>query len=636
MAKPLFPSKHGVEGWQRFSKQRVCPICAGHPLIDRGKGRRCYGYISTDGLYAHCTREDKAGGLDLTANANTYAHKLAGDCACGTSHGDAPREPMRRPGRFAVVADFIYRGVEGEIVMRVVRLEPKSFRQGRPDGKGGWTWNLQGTEPVLYRLPELAAADRDATVYVAEGEGVVDALRQLGVVATTNCGGALKWRDTYNDALCGRHVALLPDNDSVGQRHARDVARRLKGIAASVVIVELPGLPAKGDAVQWIAAGGTREELDRLTEAAREAATTPRGPEVLVRLSDVQAEQIQWIWPGRLPASKLVTVDGDPGLGKSTMVIDWAARISRGLPFPGSAETREPAGVVLLSLEDGLADTIRPRLEAAGADLDRVAAMRGVMRRGVEDIPSLPHDLGAIASSCRRVKAKLLVVDPLSAYFDGTVDSHKDQDVRRALTPVGKLAEELGVLIVVVRHLTKNTGAAAIHRGGGSMGIVGAARCGLVVARDPDDEQARVLATVKSNLAVEAQAIRFRLETTPFGVARVVWLGASRHSANDLLAAPSDGEERTALSEAVHFLTEVLGHGPLKAQEIAKLAAGAMVAQGTLRRAREQMQVVVKRIGFGPESHFVWSLPADEKPAHNETHSAGRDAVPAGWEGGDL
>ncbi|MFB3893285.1 MAG: hypothetical protein ACE15C_14820 [Phycisphaerae bacterium] len=170
-------------------------------------------------------------------------------------------------GRGRIVAAYDYRDAQGQLVYQVVRFEPKDFRQRRPDGNGGWTWKMGGVKRVLYRLPDLLAAAPADWIVVAEGEKDVDGLVGIGMVATTNPQGAGKWSKLSDDsALVGRRVAILPDRDQPGRDHALDVARRLCGKAAEVRIVELPG--DGKDASDWIAAGGTREQLLALIEAA--------------------------------------------------------------------------------------------------------------------------------------------------------------------------------------------------------------------------------------------------------------------------------------------------------------------------------------------------------------------------------
>jgi putative DNA primase/helicase len=166
-----------------------------------------------------------------------------------------------------IEATYDYRDEAGALLFQVVRLHsPKEFPQRRPDGAGGWMWNVKGVRRVLYRLPELLA-EREAAVFVVEGEKDADRLRGLGLVATTNPGGAGKWRDEYNESLRGRKVVILPDNDDAGRKHVEQVARSVHRVASEVRVLDLPGLPEKGDVSDWLAAGGTAEQLLELAEA---------------------------------------------------------------------------------------------------------------------------------------------------------------------------------------------------------------------------------------------------------------------------------------------------------------------------------------------------------------------------------
>ncbi len=267
-----------------------------------------------------------------------------------------------------------------------------------------------------------------------------------------------------------------------------------------------------------------------------------------VYLSDVEPERLTWLSRGRLAAGKLTVLDGDPGLGKSTLLAELPARVTRGDALP-NGEAGRPRGVVLLSAEDGLADTIRPRLEAAGADLDRVLALVAMPDEGDEDgpgrLPTIPDDLGYVEELVRHADAALLVIDPLMAYLGADTNAHRDQDVRRALAALAALAERTGVAVVLIRHLNKAQSAHALYRGGGSIGIIGAARCGLLLAADPDDPERRVLAPTKANLARPPVTPVFRLAPVPgTDVARVAWLGETAHTAANLLAQPADEEER--------------------------------------------------------------------------------------------
>jgi hypothetical protein len=172
-------------------------------------------------------------------------------------------------GQRRIVAHYSYRDAAGDLVFQTVRYEPKDFRQRRPQPGGGWIWNLEGIDTVPYRLPELLA-DPEALVIVCEGEKDCDNLARLGFVTTTNHGGAGKWTAIHAKHLTGRPVVILPDNDDPGKLHVQQVASSLQGIAARVAVLHLPDLPYKGDASDWIEAGGTPEALQALIDAAPE------------------------------------------------------------------------------------------------------------------------------------------------------------------------------------------------------------------------------------------------------------------------------------------------------------------------------------------------------------------------------
>ena len=273
---------------KRHSKRLPCPICQGHPDLPRGQGIRCAGFVSDDGEYAHCSREDLAGQAPFYSNSSTYAHRLRGSCRCGVSHGDDPERGDRRPAaetaarrpapvrqigdtdRAKIVATYDYRARDGTLLYQVCRTEPKSFRQRRPcpacdNGRerdcpnrargfqdkrpeacrGGWLWNMQGQPFTLYRIPQLfQALEAGDDVWIAEGEKDCDALWEAGVVATCNTGGAGKWRDELAKPFArfsGRRVVIVQDKDDpakvkgvTGQQHARAVAESIAKVLPAV------------------------------------------------------------------------------------------------------------------------------------------------------------------------------------------------------------------------------------------------------------------------------------------------------------------------------------------------------------------------------------------------------------------
>ena len=335
----------------------------------------------------------------------------------------------------------------------------------------------------------------------------------------------------------------------------------------------------------------------------------------LVLVADVDREQVRWLWPGRIPLGKLTVIDGDPGTGKSTLTLTIAAKVSTASPFPDGAKP-EIGDVILLSAEDDIGDTIRPRLEAAGADLARcwvLPDVHPVDKDGKEEAPrppELPADLFLLEDLVKSKAAALVVIDPLMAFLAGQVDSHRDQDVRRVLASMAYMAARTGAAVLIVRHMNKGTGS-ALYRGSGSIGIVGAARAGLLVAPDPNDDGRRILASTKENLAPRPEALAYRIVNDElYGVAKVAWDGASKHTADELVRPQVDEDSAPALAEAVRILGEILKDGPLAAGNVKKLAAQAGVAERTLHRARKVLGVTPRRQGFGYGAHYVWTMPA--------------------------
>ncbi|MQA06848.1 MAG: AAA family ATPase [Streptosporangiales bacterium] len=345
-------------------------------------------------------------------------------------------------------------------------------------------------------------------------------------------------------------------------------------------------------------------------------ALPPRKHGALVRMSDVKPEHVDWVWPGRLARGKLHVLDGDPGLGKSTVTVDWAARVTTGKPWPDGQAGGDPAGVVLISVEDGLADVIRPRLDAAGADLDRVVALTDI--RGTapgtgqpdERLPELPTDVDVIRDALLDVNAALLVIDPLMACLAGSVNAHRDQDIRRALAPLVRVAEETHTAVVIVRHLTKGDSDKAIYRGGGSIGIIGAARLGYTVARhpeEPDNPHRAVLAGTKANITTMPASLGYHLvNDDDLGCAHVEWEGTVDCTANDLLR-PTTQAQAADDPTTVWLRSYLAEHGDSPFDEIRQAAEEAGIAERTLRRAGKRAGVLTQRAGF--PACTTWRLP---------------------------
>ena len=367
-----------------------------------------------------------------------------------------------------------------------------------------------------------------------------------------------------------------------------------------------------------------------------EARGTTPGQNV-IHLADVQPECLSWLWPGRLAFGKLHVLDGDPGLGKSLITVDWAARLTTGRPMPGDGHALvPPSGVLFVAGEDGLGDTVRPRLEAAGADLTRCHAMPVIaLADGGERAFALPGDVPELERAVNAYGVRLVVIDPLTAHLEEGLNAYKDQDVRRAFLPLQQMADRTGVAVVVVRHLTKASGPPALMRGGGSVAIVAAARVGLIVGEDPDDPERRVLAVTETNIAKRAPSLAFRVTPPPTDDAApgVEWLEQSELTADQLVAPPSEGQ-RSAVTEAEEWLVAALAGGAAPSRVIATEAEREGFSGATLRRAKQRVGVVpTKEAGAGGQwmlrlppkvlKHAQGAHPVDDEHLEHLTGHAG-------------
>jgi putative DNA primase/helicase len=330
---------------------------------------------------------------------------------------------------------------------------------------------------------------------------------------------------------------------------------------------------------------------------------------VVVRLDTVLPEAVDWLWSGRVPRGKLTLLIGDPGLGKSFLLLDLMARVSRAAPWP-DAGTASPGDSVLLTAEDGLADTIRPRLEALEADCRRIHALTGIREAGQERAVSLAHDLAQLEVVIERTGACLIGVDPLSAYL-GDRDSYKDPDIRRVLGPVATLAERTSTAIVGIMHLTKDQQRRALYRALGSIAFVAAARVVLAVGKDPEDDSRRLMVTVKNNLTAHAPALAF---TVTRGV--LDWFAAPVLGVDaDQVLSPVAGDDRHERLDADAFLRDTLATGAMASRAILQDAEANGISRRTLFRAKARLGVLARREGE-PGRHgggtWYWSLPAAE------------------------
>ncbi|HYF15049.1 MAG TPA: AAA family ATPase [Phycisphaerales bacterium] len=377
------------------------------------------------------------------------------------------------------------------------------------------------------------------------------------------------------------------------------------------------------DAREALVAGATKEEF---VEAAAKAPVFS-GPVddspalVLINAATVEPEPLEWLWLGWFPLRKLTLLTADPGVGKSTLLVDVAARITRGGPMPDGSKLARPGSVIFFCAEDGLADTVRPRLGAAGADLRRVLFCPGVCEAGSEDGSSvrtfdLERDAARLENSlAANPDCVMVVIDPITAFL-GRTDAHKNADVRKVLQPLVDLAAKRGVAVVMISHLNKAAGASPLHRNMGSVAFAAVARVMLVLGKDPTDPNRRLLVRAKSNTGADQGGIAFRLVGDPEGSAgtRIVWEGSVNTTAEELLGGQTAPAEcsRVERDEAKAWLGEALANGPVPSSQIKRAATEDGHSWGTIRRAKEELGVEAIK-----GDRWSWALPG-HAPAQSQ------------------
>jgi DNA polymerase bacteriophage-type len=402
----------------------------------------------------------------------------------GGSHSYAAgEEPRGTP-----TARYIYKDAGGCLFMCVIRTSNKSFpTQHWRDGRwvNGWP-----TGPVIpYRLPELLAAPASEPVFICEGEKDADNVAALGLIATTNPGGAGKWRAELAQWFKGRQlVYVLEDNDDAGREHTAKIVAALHNVVPTIVTVTFPELSEKGDVSDWLEAGGNKNLLLARAAEAHKRSTAQRNY-TLVELHKLQLEATDWLWEGHLIRGELELIAGRPGVGKTQVQCQMIACITTGRDWPDGQKGPRPGRVILITAEDKAQD-YHKRLLAADADLSKVKLLKYVRRNNRDEMFLLSEDLDKLEQAIIDVgDVRLVAIDPITAFMGSGkhFDSHRATDVRSQLGPLGLLAEKLNVAFSTVTHPPKNASQRAIDHFIGSQAYIAVARIGHICIDEMED-----------------------------------------------------------------------------------------------------------------------------------------------------
>lgn len=327
---------------------------------------------------------------------------------------------------------------------------------------------------------------------------------------------------------------------------------------------------------------------------------------VFVSLADVEPRPIEWLWFNRFPLGKLSLIVGDPGLGKSFFSIYLAARVSQGECWPDIGAPTIPGSVIMLSAEDDLADTIRVRLDAAGADLSKIIALKGIKRHGKKEID--PFNV----KNCEVLKktadsftdVRVIIIDPITSFM-GDIEGNSNLAVRGSLAPLIEFAADRNIAVIAVSHLNKNTAVRAIYRTMGSLAFTAAARSVWAISKDKDDqtEERRIFTPLKSNLSIKPTSLAFRIkegalefEPDPIDI-----------QVDDLLS-QNETEDRTLVKDAEEWLKDMLSDGPVEVAQILKSGKENGFSERTVRRARNRLNISKQKFGYGAAGRWTWSL----------------------------
>ncbi len=366
-------------------------------------------------------------------------------------------------------------------------------------------------------------------------------------------------------------------------------------------------------AVESAARNGTPRAPHEVRPAPREPHEAPHagGSPVVVRFAEIEPRDVSWLWHHRIPLGRITLLVGRPGEGKSYLSVDMAARVSTGRPWPDGA----PCGcgdALFITGEDDPHDTIRPRLDAAGANAERVHLLRTVRRneRGENrEVPFTLADVGVLEQALRGLpNCRLIIIDPIGSFLGGATDAHRDNEVRAVLAPVAAIAERHGAAVLVVAHRRKAAGTVADDLALGSRAFTGIARAVWHLARDPQDKLKRLLLAGKANLAAEQDGLAFRIRGEP---PAIVWEpGRVSVTANEILAAENGaqrpGPEPEARLAAVAWLRERLAAGPVDAALIKTEAREGGFGWRTIHRAADTLRVRRWKNRFA--GGWLWAL----------------------------
>ena len=311
----------------------------------------------------------------------------------------------------------------------------------------------------------------------------------------------------------------------------------------------------------------------------------------MIRMSEVQSQEIEWLWYPFIPYGKLTIIQGDPGDGKTTMVLNLAAKLSKGEALDKNMKVTEPVNVIYQTAEDGLADTVKPRLELAGADCERIIVID-------ERDKSLSMVDERLEEAIVRTGARLLILDPIQAYLGGGMDMNRANEARDMTKKLGALAEKTKCAIILIGHMNKASGNKAAYRGMGSIDFFAVARSVLLVGRVEGESNTRAVVQIKNNLAAFGHPKAFALSEDGFK-----WLGDYEITVDEVLGGITPKANK--MEQAKQMLRELAEtQSAVLSNEIFDRANELGISKRTLENAKKELGVQTRKIN----NAWYWEL----------------------------
>lgn len=311
----------------------------------------------------------------------------------------------------------------------------------------------------------------------------------------------------------------------------------------------------------------------------------------MIKMSEVDSQEVEWLWYPFIPYGKLTIIQGDPGDGKTTLVLNIAAKLSKGEGLDGEMKIQEPVNVIYQTAEDGLADTVKPRLEMAGADCDKILVID-------ESDKSLSMTDERLEEALIKTKARVLILDPIQAYLGGGMDMNRANEARDMTKRLGALAEKYQCAILLIGHMNKAAGNKAAYRGMGSIDFFAVARSVLLVGRVEGEANIRAVVQIKNNLAAFGHAKAFELSEDGFR-----WIGDYDITADEVLGGIAPKANK--LEQAKQMLRELSEtSNAVQSKEVFDMAEEQGISKRTLENAKKELGIRAKKIN----NSWYWEL----------------------------